>query len=204
MAYEKPQCNSIGMYWLISSIRYSPHGVLLDALQQKCGVDETALPWRYSYLRSRLAKVLVGKEFSKSTDLSFSVPQGIICGPLLCPGCASTMPGSWVMLMSIRCMIHLILGVVGNEYIVLRKLETSIKSVNQWMNLNQFKMNNDNTEFLLVFIRSRHQVLKCESNLINVCDVTVTKSDSLKYLGVHINGNSILRNKYMNNVKLLQ
>ena len=106
--------------------------------------------------------------------------------------------------MSIPCMIHLILGVVGNEQVVLRKLETIIKSVNQWMSLNQLNMNNDNTEFLLVFIRSRDQVLKCESNLINVCDVTVTKSDSLKYLGVYINGNSILRNKYMKNVKLLQ
>ena len=83
---------------------------------------------------------------------------------------------SWVMLLTIRYMIHLILGVVGIEQIVLRKLKTRIKSVNQWMNLNQLKMSNDNTEFLLVFIRSRHQVLKCESNLINVCDVTDTKS----------------------------
>ena len=52
------------------------------------------------------------------------------------------------------------------------------------MNLNRLKMNNYKTEFLLV--GSRHQLLKCKSNLINVCDVTVTKSGSLKYLGVYI------------------
>ena len=40
------------------------------------------------------------------------------------------------------------------------------------------------TEFSQV--GSRHQLLKCKSNLINVCDVTVTKSDSLKYLGVYL------------------
>ena len=52
------------------------------------------------------------------------------------------------------------------------------------MNLNRLKMNNDKTKFLLV--GCRHQLLKCESHSLNVCDVTVTKSDSLKYLGVYI------------------
>ena len=45
-------------------------------------------------------------------------------------------------------------------------------------------MNNYKTELLIV--GSRHQLLKCESNSINVCDVTVTKSDSLEYLGIYI------------------
>ena len=70
------------------------HGILLNVSQQKFGVEETALSWFNSYLRPRSAKVLVGEEFSKSTDLSFSVPQGSICGPVLYTAYASTLPGS--------------------------------------------------------------------------------------------------------------
>ena len=62
-------------------------------------------------------------------------------------------------------------------------------------------MNNDKTKLLLV--GCRHQLLKCESDLINVCDVTVTKSDSLKYLGVYIDSQLNLKEQIREKCKTL-
>ena len=175
------------MHRFISCIRYCPPWNTAGCLAAKDGVDETALTWFKLYLRPRSAKGLVGEEFSKLTNLSISVPQSSICGPVLYTAYASTLSGSIS-----DCDLDILgyadhslydsfdPGVIENEQMVLGKLESSLKSVNQWMNQNWLKMNNDKTEFLLVV--SRHQLLKCESNSVNVCDVTVTKS---AHLGVY-------------------
>ena len=81
--------------------------------------------------------MLVGEEFSKSTDLSFSAPQDSTCGPVLYTAYASTLSGSIS-----DCDLDILgyaddhslydaffPGVVGNEHMVLGKLESSLKSV---------------------------------------------------------------------------
>ena len=61
-------------------------------LKHNFGVGDTAIAWFDSYLRPRSVKVLLGEETSKAAELTFSVPQGSICGPVLYTAYASTLP----------------------------------------------------------------------------------------------------------------
>ena len=89
--------------------------------QEKFRVDETALPWFNLYLRPRSSRVLVGEEFSKSADLSFSVSGSIFYSDLDILGYAD----DHTLYDSLNP------GVVGNEQIVLVKLESCLKPMNQ-------------------------------------------------------------------------
>ena len=66
------------------------HEVLLKALEQKFGLEGTALSWFSSYLRPRSFKVNVGNSYSGEKDLRYSVPQGSCAGPVLYSAYAST------------------------------------------------------------------------------------------------------------------
>ena len=59
------------------------HEILLEVLNKKFGLENTALQWFDSYLRPRSFKVSVHGVHSKEHLLPFSVPQGSVAGPVL-------------------------------------------------------------------------------------------------------------------------
>ena len=59
------------------------HGILLDVLNKKFGVHNTALQWFDNYLSSRSCKVSLHGVHSKEHQLPFSVPQGSVAGLVL-------------------------------------------------------------------------------------------------------------------------
>ena len=56
---------------------------LLIAKLNAYGFDKKALKLIYDYLNGRSQKIKVGYSFSSELDISYSVPQGSILGPLL-------------------------------------------------------------------------------------------------------------------------
>ena len=52
------------------------HGILLDVLNNRFGLDENTLVWISSYLRPRKFKVDMGQSYSEEIDVMFSVPSG--------------------------------------------------------------------------------------------------------------------------------
>ena len=59
------------------------HEILLEVLNKKFGLQNTALQWFDNYLRLRSCKVSVHGGHSKEHQLPFSVPQGSVAGPVL-------------------------------------------------------------------------------------------------------------------------
>lgn len=130
------------------------HDILLDVLENKFGLSSTALTWFENYLRPRSAKVQIGEKYSKPIDLSFSVPQGSLCGPILYTVYASTLPDH------IGHFNVSILGYADDHSIydafdansraemcaTIKNLELCLVQVNDWMNLNRLKMNTTKTE----------------------------------------------------------
>ena len=167
------------------------HDVLLQILRNKFGVADTALSWFERYLRPRSAKVYIGQDSSDAANLSFSVPQGSICGPILYTVYASTISNY------IEDYQVSILGYADDHSIydsfnpncsmsenaIMSNTESCLVSINEWMNLNRLKMNNEKTEFML--LGSRAQLGKCQTNSINVCGNLVQRNTVVKYLGVH-------------------
>ena len=67
------------------------HGILLDILQSRFGVKDTALHWFDSYILPCSLKVNVGTVYSANQPIDFSVPQGSGAGPGMYSAYASTM-----------------------------------------------------------------------------------------------------------------
>ena len=68
------------------------HNILLQVLRYKFNICGKALTWFDTYLCPKDCRVNVGKEYSSSRDLTCSVSQGSICGPVLYLAYASTFP----------------------------------------------------------------------------------------------------------------
>ena len=68
------------------------HNILLQVLRYKFNICDKALTWFDTYLCPRGCRVNIGKEYSSNRDLTCSVPQGSICGPVLYLAYASTFP----------------------------------------------------------------------------------------------------------------
>ena len=67
------------------------HDILLNTLQHKFGISESAIEWANSYLRPRSCKVNIKNSYSTEKQLNFSVPQGSVAGPVLYLTYASTL-----------------------------------------------------------------------------------------------------------------
>ena len=66
-------------------------------------------------------------------------------------------------------------GDIQKEGMVIQGLELCLENINNWMNSNRLKMNNDKTEFIC--FASRHQLTECITQEINVPGTPVKKSN---------------------------
>ena len=64
-------------------------------------------------------------------------------------------------------------------------------NIRSWMNSNRLKMNDSKTEYII--FGSRQQLLKLQSTSLNVNDIEVKASNSVKYFGVHLDNNLSLK-----------
>ena len=164
------------------------HTILLSVLQNRYGISGQALQWFDSYLRPRSCVVKVGRQCSNERDLSFSVPQGSCMGPILYLAYASTLkdvvPHS-IDLHGYADDHALKLSFSANDRDAERQaiidLQNCAQSVNTWMNENRLKMNPSKTEF--VMFGSIHQLNKCKTDHLVVCNSSVVRSKKVKYLG---------------------
>ena len=67
------------------------HGILLNVLKNKFGINGNALSWFKSYLQPRFCKVNIHKANSEDKEVCFLVPQGSCAGPVLYSAYASTL-----------------------------------------------------------------------------------------------------------------
>ena len=165
------------------------HKILSSIPEHNFGLEDTVLNWFNSYLNHRSCKVNMGKEYSSSQNLPFSVPQGSCAGaqlfnlycssiqdivnpPLTLHGFADDhtvgnkfKPGDWAD--ETRCM---------------EELEKCVTDLKVWMNENRLKMNNNKTEFIL--FGSKPQLDKCKTKTLNVNNTEIELADKVKYLGV--------------------
>ena len=80
---EKQKVNLLVAINLSGAFDMVDHSILIDMLNNAFNVGGKSLDWFKSYLYPRSCKINMGESFSSSKDLSFSVPQGSLCGPVL-------------------------------------------------------------------------------------------------------------------------
>ena len=183
------------------------HIILLDVLHVKFGLSGKVLEWFASYLNPRDFMVNVGDSYSSKKSLTFSVPQGSCAGPTLYSAYASTMreiiPGN--MQIHGYADDHTIKtsyrsGVTSEESLALAELEETMVNIRNWKNANRLKMNDSKTEFIV--FGSQRQITKLNTSSIKVNDTNVEASNSVKYLGVHLDANVNLKKHVTSKCKI--
>ena len=89
---ERGNANNFIAIDLLAAFDTVDHNILLQVLRYKFNICGKALTWFDTYLHPGGCRVNVGKEYSSNWDLTCSVPQGSIYGPVLCLAYASTFP----------------------------------------------------------------------------------------------------------------
>ena len=167
------------------------HSILLRRLQQRVGVEGSALEWFRSYLSNRTQRVLVGGMASDEQALGTGVPQGSVLGPLLFSiymgplGDVIRSQGLSVHFYADDTQVYIWFE-PNDTANAMSTLENCIQKIREWMAVNCLKLNDDKTEFILVssrFFQAEHPVS------IKIGEHTISSVHSARNIGAIIDSN---------------
>ena len=209
MVYGGRLCNITCSHRALSSVDTVSHDILLDLLEVRYSVTGKALTWFDSYLHPRNFKVKVNDAYSKPISLEYSVPQGSCLGPvgyLLYASSveevtaspeprapASNNPKERILTAE-KIDLHGYADDHGikkrfeptwdNETVTTELLSNCLSRIKSWMDLNRLRMNDAKTEYIQ--FGSRWQQTKCTCDSIDVNGTIVSRTESIKYIGVNL------------------
>ena len=131
------------------------HYILLRRFQSLYGISSTILSWFESYLTGRTQTVTVNDRSSRPADVSFSVPQGSVLGRILfifySAPLSSLNENHSVSNESFADDIQLLHSCPPDQiHATVLTMQTCISDVKTWMTQNMLKLNDDETEALLI------------------------------------------------------
>ena len=138
------------------------HGILLLRLSQSFCVQGSAYTWFESYLSSRSQFVQIRDTSSSDRQLTCSLPQGFVLGPILYLVYTSPLRailhrhGVGFHMYTDDTQLHLGMKTTKVEDIVSARtrVEVCLRELNQWMLLNllNLRLNNNKTELLVCML----------------------------------------------------
>ncbi len=167
------------------------HQILLDRLEQTCGITGCVRQWLSSYLSDRTQTVIIGESLSEPRALNIGVPQGSVLGPLLFS--AYIQPTGAIIKRhntghhgyadDTQLCRRFSPQVPGSLLAGINKLEACIDELTRWMTQNKLKLNNDKTEFMVI-VSKHHQCLVDEvAPVLTLGDSVISPSLSVRNLG---------------------
>lgn len=166
------------------------HELLLRKLGHY-GFDTQVLKWFESYLDSREQKCSVNGNLSEPRQISCGVPQGSILGPLLFLIYINDLPNCLVMAQPRMFADDTNITVSADNLSDLRlNLNKALTDLSVWLKANKLSLNLTKTEYMIIGSRQRIKATTDnESIIVQLESKTISKVDSTKSLGVHIDAN---------------
>ena len=163
------------------------HKILTERLEHRLEVRESALDWFKSYLNERKQFVSIGKTVSDDQYLTCNVPQGSVLGPALfgdysAPVCDifrrynigyHTYADDTQVYLSFKPNV--------SEEESIKRLESCLSEVRDWMASNDLKLNDDKTEFAI--IGPTHYIQQVHETAITIGNCEITKTAKVKNIG---------------------
>jgi len=190
VATDHGQVSGLCLLDLTAAFDTVDHELLLSRLERTFGVQGQAKAWFKSYLTGRTFTVLLGGKISQAVDVTCSVPQGSVLGPLLfilyTADLADLASKFNVNLHAFaddnQLHVHCDLGGVLSSANV---LEQCITAIAHWMTANRLKLNAEKTE--LIWAGTRYSVaslLHGRGPSLTLGTDSVEVADAVRVLGV--------------------
>ena len=144
------------------------HELLLQVLNHKFRVTDTALEWYKNYLIQRKFKVSINGSYSKEKTMNFSVPQGSVQGAFLFIAYASKIQEvmkedlTLIGFVDDHSICKQFKSGTRQEQDTIAILESSLQDVKAWMDAVTLKLNESKTKF--IYFGSEQQLSKCCEN----------------------------------------
>ena len=163
------------------------HLILLSKMESM-GVKGVELEWFKSYLSNRRIRTSVNNELSDEKLISSGVPQGSLLGPLLFIIFINDINSAFS-----KCKLHLyaddtvIYFSHKNPRVIENILNKELKSLDEWMNNNNLKINYEKTVCMLL---GANGMLKRQPLLdVRIREKQLSQVKSFKYLGIVVDNN---------------
>ena len=140
------------------------HNILIQRLEKMVGISGTALKWINSYIRNRKFCVSMGNFTSSEREMHFGLPQGSSLAPILFS--LYMLPLGHIIrehnisFHSYADDTQLYISTEPNNTAAISNISNCLIAVNEWMNLNFLKLNEDKTEILLVGSKTNREMIK--------------------------------------------
>lgn len=171
------------------------HNLLIQKLQA-AGIRENCSNWFISYLSNRMQRVKIGNSFSHYSKLDKGVPQGSTLGPLLFlifinDLCKLKLNGKMITYADDSVLLY-----SSHDLDLLKQdVEKDLMTINNWFSINDLILNLNKSKFMffsltisdLSFTFKYHSTT-CRQNFNCSC-ITLKPTNSIKYLGLHIDSN---------------
>ena len=181
------------------------HDVLLNFLEHRFGILDSALSWVRSYLTKKTQRMVIGNGKSSRFDLNCGVPQGSCLGLLLFS--IYTRKLFTIInqhLPSVHCYAddtQMYLAFKPDDRTAqnnaMAAMEECLHEIHQWMIRDRLLINYDKTEFAL--IGANAQLRKVSISTLRIGDAEVHPSiDPIRNLGVWIDNTFTMKPRVIN------
>ena len=149
---ENKNITAVVILDLLAAFDTVNHNLLLEVLDKKFGIKDTALCWYEQYLKPRKFRVCINGNYSQEKTLEFSVPQGSTQGAYLFISYASTLNEVIPKDLQLNGYAddHSIWKCfrIEDELNTITTIESTILDVKHWMDAVCLKMNESKMEFI--------------------------------------------------------
>ena len=190
-AIDNHQCVLLILLDLSAAFDTVDHEVLLTRLEERVGISGNALAWIQSYLTNRKQAVNINGATSKSQELTYSVPQGSVLGPLfficytLPLGDICRRHGVSYHLYADDTQLYLTFEpmVSMSAEAAKSRIEACILEIKCWMAHNFLKLNEDKTEFILLGTNHQLKHTNFPDMNIQIGESTINPTDMVRNIG---------------------
>ena len=187
-AADKGHTSILALLDLSAAFDTIDHSILLERLSKTFGLSGVVLKWFSSYVSGRTQFIMINNQTSPVFDLNYGVPQGSVLGPVLYT--IYTKPLG-TLIQSFDLCYHMYADDTQvysssrpeNFTTLVKKFESCISHVKNWMIVNKLKMNEDKTELLACSIDRKASPYVVDHMYIDSDQILL--SSKAKNLGVY-------------------